>query len=163
MYLGDVVRRVLLKMAQEAALFGPNVPRKMLEAFSLGYISQSYVLWRSLFLKVMRWRASSGDFWEWTQTLLIGCCSSESCLSTPCILWMSHYDDLLLHQPLASLWHCWNWFSWPTVSCSTPDMSKMHADESSDLKVVGNVLRDVYGVCNLFFLYSTVPVVSSSF
>jgi hexokinase len=62
MYLGDVVRRVLLKMAQEAALFGPNVPRKMLEAFSLGYISQSYVLWRSLFLKVMRWRASSGDF-----------------------------------------------------------------------------------------------------
>jgi hexokinase len=66
MYLGDVVRRVLLKMAQEAALFGPNVPRKMLEAFSLG----------------------------------------------------------------------------------TPDMSKMHADESGDLKVVGNVLRDVYGIQN---------------
>jgi hexokinase len=66
MYLGDVVRRVLLKMAQEAALFGPNVPRKMLEAFSLG----------------------------------------------------------------------------------TPDISKIHADESSDLKVVGNVLRDVYGIQN---------------
>ncbi|CAM6013081.1 unnamed protein product [Sphagnum balticum] len=66
MYLGDVVRRVLLTMAQEAALFGPNVPRKMLEAFSLG----------------------------------------------------------------------------------TPDISKIHADESSDLKVVGNVLRDVYGIQN---------------
>jgi hexokinase len=66
MYLGDVVRRVLLKMAQEAALFGPSVPRKMLEAFSLG----------------------------------------------------------------------------------TPDISKIHSDESSDLKVVGNVLRDVYGIQN---------------
>lgn len=38
MYLGDVVRRVLLKMAQEAALFGPKVPHKLLEAFSLQYV-----------------------------------------------------------------------------------------------------------------------------
>ncbi len=38
--------------------------------------------------------------------------------------------------------------------CSTPDISKIHDDESSDLKVVGNVLRDVYGVCGFFLPYS---------
>jgi hexokinase len=35
MYLGDCVRRVLVKMAQEAGIFGTNVPHKLLEAFSL--------------------------------------------------------------------------------------------------------------------------------
>ena len=28
----------------------------------------------------------------------------------------------------------------------TPEMSKMHADESSDLRVVAKILRDVFGV-----------------
>lgn len=37
MYLGDLVRRVLLSMAQECALFGPCIPHTMLEAFSFGY------------------------------------------------------------------------------------------------------------------------------
>lgn len=30
--------------------------------------------------------------------------------------------------------------------CRTPEMSKMHADESSDLRVVAKILRDVFGV-----------------
>lgn len=30
--------------------------------------------------------------------------------------------------------------------CRTPEMSKMHADESNDLRVVAKVLRDVFGV-----------------
>ncbi|KAI5079288.1 hypothetical protein GOP47_0004767 [Adiantum capillus-veneris] len=36
MYLGDVVRRVLLRLAEEAALFGPTVPSKLLVPFILG-------------------------------------------------------------------------------------------------------------------------------
>jgi hexokinase len=35
MYLGDCVRHVLVKMAQEAGIFETNVPHKILEAFSL--------------------------------------------------------------------------------------------------------------------------------
>ncbi|XP_024360110.1 hexokinase-1 isoform X2 [Physcomitrium patens] len=66
MYLGDCVRRVLVRMAQEACIFGTPVPHKLLEAFSL----------------------------------------------------------------------------------MTPDMSKMHHDDSSDLKVVAEVLKRVYGIQN---------------
>lgn len=36
MYLGDVVRRVLLRLAEEAALFGSTVPAKLLVPFVLG-------------------------------------------------------------------------------------------------------------------------------
>lgn len=36
MYLGDIVRRVLLRLAEETALFGPTVPPKLLSAFVLG-------------------------------------------------------------------------------------------------------------------------------
>lgn len=38
MYLGDCVRRVLVRMAQEAGIFGTCVPHKLLEAFSLQYV-----------------------------------------------------------------------------------------------------------------------------
>lgn len=38
MYLGEIVRCVLAKFAQEAALFGgPIISPKLLEPFSLGY------------------------------------------------------------------------------------------------------------------------------
>lgn len=33
-------------------------------------------------------------------------------------------------------------------ACSTPSVSKMHADTSADLDVVAKVLLDVYGVSN---------------
>eukprot|EP01018_Ginkgo_biloba_P026395 Gb_18025 [translate_table: standard] len=66
MYLGDIVRRVLLRMAKEAELFGDIVPSKLTEAFIL----------------------------------------------------------------------------------STPDISAMHQDTSSDLKVVGSKLEDVLGIPN---------------
>lgn len=33
--------------------------------------------------------------------------------------------------------------------CSTPDMSRMHGDNTGDLRVVARVLKDVIGVCNL--------------
>lgn len=36
MYLGDVVRRVLLRLAEEAALFGPTVPLQLRTRFTLG-------------------------------------------------------------------------------------------------------------------------------
>ncbi|KAH7330829.1 hypothetical protein KP509_20G004100 [Ceratopteris richardii] len=36
MYLGDVVRRVLLRLADEAGLFGPTVPSKLAVPFILG-------------------------------------------------------------------------------------------------------------------------------
>lgn len=35
MYLGEVVRRVLLKLAEEAALFGDTVPPKLKKPFIL--------------------------------------------------------------------------------------------------------------------------------
>jgi hypothetical protein len=35
------------------------------------------------------------------------------------------------------------------IFCRTPDMSKMHHDGSSDLKEVAEVLKRIYGVCNL--------------
>jgi hexokinase len=66
MYLGDIVRRVLLKMAQETNLFGFEAPHKLETTFSL----------------------------------------------------------------------------------QTPDMSKMHADDSSDLRIVAEVLQEVYGIEN---------------
>lgn len=66
MYLGDCVRRVLVRMAQEAGIFGPHVPHKLLESFTL----------------------------------------------------------------------------------QTPDMSKMHHDDSSDLKTITEVLKRVYGIQN---------------
>lgn len=31
--------------------------------------------------------------------------------------------------------------------CSTPHMSKMHADDTWDLRVVGKVMKEVLGVC----------------
>eukprot|EP01018_Ginkgo_biloba_P002149 Gb_15682 [translate_table: standard] len=66
MYLGEIVRRVLLRMAEEAALFGDSVPSKVTVPFKL----------------------------------------------------------------------------------RTPDVSAMHGDTSSDLKVVGSVLKDVLGIPN---------------
>ncbi|KAL5697758.1 hexokinase [Ranunculus cassubicifolius] len=69
MYLGDILRRVLLKMAEEAAFFGDTVPEK---------------------------------------------------LSIPFIL-------------------------------RTPEMSAMHHDTSSDLRVVGTKLKDVLGIPNTSF------------
>lgn len=35
MYLGEIVRRVLVKMAEESALFGESVPPKLATPFSL--------------------------------------------------------------------------------------------------------------------------------
>lgn len=36
MYLGEIVRRVLLKMAEEDALFGESIPEKLATPFALG-------------------------------------------------------------------------------------------------------------------------------
>lgn len=38
MYLGDIVRRVLLKMAEEAEIFGDTVPPKLRIPFILRYV-----------------------------------------------------------------------------------------------------------------------------
>ena len=38
MYLGELVRRVLLRLAEEAALFGDTVPSKLEEPFILTYV-----------------------------------------------------------------------------------------------------------------------------
>lgn len=38
MYLGELVRRVLLRLAEEAALFGDIVPSKLEEHFILTYV-----------------------------------------------------------------------------------------------------------------------------
>jgi hexokinase len=35
MYLGEIVRRVLLRLAEEAGLFGSHVPAKLRERFAL--------------------------------------------------------------------------------------------------------------------------------
>jgi hexokinase len=39
MYLGEIVRRILLKLAHDAALFGDVVPSKLEQPFVLRYIS----------------------------------------------------------------------------------------------------------------------------
>lgn len=39
MYLGEIVRRVLCRMAEEAALFGDTVPPKLDTPFILRYLS----------------------------------------------------------------------------------------------------------------------------
>lgn len=36
MYLGEIVRRILLKMAEDDALFGDSVPQKLSTPFILG-------------------------------------------------------------------------------------------------------------------------------
>lgn len=37
LYLGDIVRRVMLKMAKETGLFGDPIPPRLFEGFSLRY------------------------------------------------------------------------------------------------------------------------------
>ena len=44
MYLGEIVRRVLLRMAEEAALFGDIVPPKLRTPFILRYWSKNSYL-----------------------------------------------------------------------------------------------------------------------
>jgi len=41
MYLGDIVRRVLWKLAEEAAFFGDTIPSKLQVPFTLRYASIS--------------------------------------------------------------------------------------------------------------------------
>lgn len=43
MYLGEVVRRVLLKMAKETALFGETIPSKLAVPYVLRY--RNFDLW----------------------------------------------------------------------------------------------------------------------
>lgn len=43
MYLGEIVRRVLLRMAREAHLFGGSVVPKLQQPFILMYISLLYL------------------------------------------------------------------------------------------------------------------------
>lgn len=38
MYLGEIVRRVLLKMAEDGALFGSSIPEKLSMPFVLRYL-----------------------------------------------------------------------------------------------------------------------------
>lgn len=44
--------------------------------------------------------------------------------------------------------------------CRTPEMSKMHADESSDLRVVAKILRDVFGVSHHVKLATSLQMVN---
>lgn len=44
--------------------------------------------------------------------------------------------------------------------CRTPEMSKMHADESSDLRVVAKILRDVFGVSHLAKIATSLHIVN---
>lgn len=45
MYLGDIVRRMLLKLAREASLFSGEVPQQLMTPFVLGYI---FHCWQNL-------------------------------------------------------------------------------------------------------------------
>lgn len=38
-YLGEIVRRVLLRMSEESALFGDTVPPKLKVPYILGYLA----------------------------------------------------------------------------------------------------------------------------
>ena len=58
----------------------------------------------------------------------------------------------LLRLPVSPCWiatyiHFW---SFDIILIRTPDMSAMHHDTTSDLKVVGNKLKDILEVCKLF-------------
>ncbi|MQL87270.1 hypothetical protein Taro_019813 [Colocasia esculenta] len=52
MYLGEIVRRVLLKMATEATLFGDKIPPKLEIPFILRYISSTSLKTRKLVVEV---------------------------------------------------------------------------------------------------------------
>jgi hexokinase len=53
MYLGEVVRTILLRLAHDASLFGDVVPPKLEQLFILRYTSISYLL-NSSFCLVVR-------------------------------------------------------------------------------------------------------------
>ncbi len=42
LYLGEIVRCVLVKIATDAALFGGSVPLKLLKPFSLPYVTKHF-------------------------------------------------------------------------------------------------------------------------
>jgi len=44
MYLGEILRRVLLKMAEDAAFFGDTVPSKLRIPFIIRYSLLSFIL-----------------------------------------------------------------------------------------------------------------------
>lgn len=48
MYLGEILRRVLCRMADEAALFGDTVPPKLKTPFVLRYYYYSSMLYHSI-------------------------------------------------------------------------------------------------------------------
>jgi hexokinase len=43
MYMGEIVRRVLLKMAQTTDLFGTEVPTKLTQSFSVMYVRLTFL------------------------------------------------------------------------------------------------------------------------
>ncbi|KAF8370083.1 hypothetical protein HHK36_031883 [Tetracentron sinense] len=91
MYLGDIVRRVLCRMAEEAAFFGDTVPPKLKVPF------------------ILRCKAT-----------------------------IARLNLLVVYNYMPGL----------SCYCLTPDMSAMHHDTSSDLRVVGNKLKDILGISN---------------
>ncbi|KAG5569664.1 hypothetical protein H5410_059430 [Solanum commersonii] len=94
MYLGEILRRVLCRMAEEASLFGDYVPSKLKIPFILRPYLHSSIL--TLFFSM-----------QLVQLKVIYC-----------------------------------------HTCRTPDMAALHHDESADLKVVGNKLKDILEVPN---------------
>ena len=45
MYLGEILRRVLLKMADEAAFFGDSVPPKLRIPFIIRFVNFFYIVY----------------------------------------------------------------------------------------------------------------------
>ena len=63
MYLGEIVRRVLLRMAREAHLFGGSVEPKLQQPFILKYISLLYLKAHQHIPQKKRIVKSSVTFW----------------------------------------------------------------------------------------------------
>ncbi|KAL2342574.1 hypothetical protein Fmac_003859 [Flemingia macrophylla] len=155
MYLGEIVRRALLKMAEEADFFGDTVPPKLKVPFILRDRPTLFLL------------QQIENKCECDQTAVL--------LKSASFFQRAHSSSIISKFQLSSeplpLFFPYVLFSLPLLQSSfslslflflsnaltqdeerkaavTPDMSAMHHDTSSDLRVVGYKLKDILEISN---------------
>lgn len=106
MYLGEILRRVLLKLAEEADFFGESIPPKLKIPFILRSDHSSYPTW-AIFLKVDR----NYKFKMFMFLTLFFLLVAITCLSTT---WLTNNND-------------WNTFACSFIDEDNTDMKYFKA------------------------------------
>lgn len=143
MYLGELLRRVLFRMADEAALFGETVPPKLKTQFILRYYSIPFKFYGQVLTRGDPFNPYA--VYKWLIWLIILPLTGQI---SEAPIYMKKLMNFVAHP--SSSFHEVEAYSLCVVNFRTPEMSAMHHDMSPDLKVVGNTLKDVLEVHCLY-------------